>query len=119
MFNVSGMELLIILLLALIVLGPDKLPDTARKVGRAMAEVRRITGGFQAEIRDAMREPVDGFMKPVSTNTPKGIDTMAAADIAEGAESGGGDVTVDPPAEPMVAEGQEPRERRADGDTAA
>jgi len=57
-FNVSGPELLVILLVALIVLGPDKLPDAARKLGRLMAEVRRISGGFQAEMRDAMQEPV-------------------------------------------------------------
>jgi hypothetical protein len=63
-----------------------------------------------------MREPVDGFMRPVPTTTPKGVDTMAAADVAEGAEAGGGDVTVDPPAEPMAPEGED---RHADGDTAA
>jgi len=57
-FNVSGPELLVILLLALVVLGPDKLPEAARKFGRVMAEVRRISNGFQAEMRDAMREPI-------------------------------------------------------------
>ncbi len=54
MFNVGGGELLVILLIALIVLGPDKLPEAARKVGRVTAELRRMSNGFQQEIRQAM-----------------------------------------------------------------
>ena len=36
MFNVGGGELLVILLIALIVLGPQRLPDAARQIGKAM-----------------------------------------------------------------------------------
>jgi Tat protein translocase TatB subunit len=54
MFNVGGGEILVILLLALLVLGPDKLPEYARKAGRYMNEFRRMTGGFQEEFRQAM-----------------------------------------------------------------
>jgi Tat protein translocase TatB subunit len=55
MFNIGGGELLVILLIAVIVLGPDKLPEAARKVGRVTAELKRMSGGFQQEMRDAMR----------------------------------------------------------------
>ena len=58
MFNVTGGELVIILLVALIVLGPDKLPDAIRKVGRVYGELRRMSPGFQSEIRDALDEPM-------------------------------------------------------------
>ena len=54
MFNVGTGELLVILLIALIVLGPDKLPDAARKMGNVVGELRRMSGGFQAEMRSAM-----------------------------------------------------------------
>ncbi len=54
MFNVGGGELLVVLLLALVFLGPDRLPDIAKKVGRFMGEARRMTSGFQEEIRSAM-----------------------------------------------------------------
>jgi len=57
-FNVTGGELVIILLVALIVLGPDKLPDAIRKVGRVYGELRRMSTGFQSEIRDALDEPM-------------------------------------------------------------
>jgi sec-independent protein translocase protein TatB len=56
MFNVGAGELLVILLIALIVLGPDKLPETARKIGNVMAELRRMSSGFQDEMRSAMDE---------------------------------------------------------------
>ena len=54
MFNVGGGEIIVILLLALLLLGPEKLPETARKVGKVLAEVRRVTSGFEEEIRTAM-----------------------------------------------------------------
>ena len=53
MFNVGGGELLVILLLALIVLGPQKLPGAVRTAGRVMGEVRRISSGFQQELKTA------------------------------------------------------------------
>lgn len=45
---------MVILLLALLVLGPDKLPEYARKAGRYINEFRRMTSGFQEEFRQAM-----------------------------------------------------------------
>ncbi|MBK9178215.1 MAG: twin-arginine translocase subunit TatB [Acidimicrobiales bacterium] len=56
MFNVSGPEILIILVVALIVLGPDKLPEAVRKMGGFMREIRRISSGFQDEVRDALSD---------------------------------------------------------------
>lgn len=58
MFNVGTPELLVVLLVALIVLGPNKLPEVARQIGKALGEIRRLGAGFQAEMRDAMQEPV-------------------------------------------------------------
>ena len=58
MLNVGTPELLVILVVALLVLGPDKLPEVARKVGNVIGELRRMSAGFQAEMRDAMQEPV-------------------------------------------------------------
>jgi sec-independent protein translocase protein TatB len=56
--SIGAPEILVILVVALIVLGPNRLPEAARQAGRALAEFRRISAGFQAEIRDAMNEPV-------------------------------------------------------------
>jgi sec-independent protein translocase protein TatB len=56
MFNIGGGELLVIVLIALIVLGPQRLPDAMRSVGRVVGEVRRISTGFQQELRDAFED---------------------------------------------------------------
>jgi sec-independent protein translocase protein TatA len=59
-------EILVILVVALIVLGPKRLPEAGRQVGKAIAEVRRWSQGFQDEIRSA----VDFDPKPPSYPTP-------------------------------------------------
>ncbi len=43
MFGIGSTELLLILVVALIVLGPSKLPDVAKSLGRALGEFRRVT----------------------------------------------------------------------------
>ena len=76
MFNLSGSEIVVILLLALIVLGPEKLPEAIRKFGRVYSEVRKISNGFQSEFKNAFDEPMrelretaqmtrDAVMKPL------------------------------------------------------
>jgi len=70
MFNVGGGEIIVVLLLALLVLGPDKLPSTAKKVGRFLHEFRRMTSGFEQEVRKAMDlESLGIDSKGVSTAT--------------------------------------------------
>ncbi len=76
MFSLGGSEVIVILLVALIVLGPDKLPETARKIGNVMGELRRMSSGFQDEIRsaidDAVKEkPADTASGDASTSPPR------------------------------------------------
>ena len=56
MFNVGGMELLVIAVVALVVLGPDKLPGAVRQLGQVTGELRRISKGFQTDLRGALDE---------------------------------------------------------------
>lgn len=58
MFNLSGSEIVVILLLALVVLGPEKLPDALRRAGRTYAELRKMGTSFQREMREVMDEPI-------------------------------------------------------------
>jgi sec-independent protein translocase protein TatB len=57
-FNLSGSEVIVILLLALVVLGPEKLPEAIRKVGKTYGELKRMSSGFQQEFRAAIDEPM-------------------------------------------------------------
>lgn len=58
MFNFQGSELVIILLLALVVLGPEKLPEAMRKMGQAYSELRKMSSSFQQEFRSVVDEPM-------------------------------------------------------------
>ena len=49
-------ELVLILVIAVIVLGPDKIPETMRTIGKAMREIRSITEGFQKELNKELAE---------------------------------------------------------------
>ena len=59
MFNVGGGEVIVIMLIALIVLGPQRLPDAARQVGKALGDLRRLSTGFQNEMRSALKDADD------------------------------------------------------------
>ncbi len=50
MFGIGTWELLIILVLALVVLGPQKLPELARQVGKAVQKLRRTADEVRREI---------------------------------------------------------------------
>lgn len=63
MFNVGGGEVIIIMLVALIVLGPAKLPEVARQIGRATKTLRAISTGFQDEMKRAMDDPVEAMAR--------------------------------------------------------
>src|SRR5258706_7069574 len=58
MFNLSGSEVVFLLLIALIVLGPEKLPEAVRKFGKVYAEAKKMSTGFQAELKSALDEPM-------------------------------------------------------------
>jgi sec-independent protein translocase protein TatB len=68
MFNLGAGELLVIAILALVVLGPERIPGAMRTMGRMMGELRRLSTGFQDELRHALddEEELHGS-GPVST----------------------------------------------------
>ncbi len=75
MFGIGMPELLLILAVALIVLGPRKLPEIARSLGRGIAEFRRTTDDMKREM-EAAADELDG--RPLSDNTePSGEDQPA------------------------------------------
>lgn len=53
MFGIGMPELLVIMVVALVVLGPKRLPEVARALGRGLAEFRRATAGISDELRNA------------------------------------------------------------------
>lgn len=50
--NIGAPEIVLLAIFALIFFGPKRLPDLARQVGRALAEVRRVSREFEREVRE-------------------------------------------------------------------
>lgn len=50
MFDVSFSEIIVVLVISLIVIGPEKLPSVAKKFGKIMAQFRRYVSGVRQEI---------------------------------------------------------------------
>jgi sec-independent protein translocase protein TatB len=89
MGSVGAPEILVILFIALLVLGPERLPGAARSVGKAVGEFRRVTGGIQAEMRDA----VDGIINPSDPEPAPSTSTTAIPTVTVDAPP-----VVEPPA---------------------
>jgi Tat protein translocase TatB subunit len=62
-FGIGMTELMVILVLGLLVLGPKRLPDLARSLGRGLAEFRRASNDMRREFldvaEDAKIDPLD------------------------------------------------------------
>ena len=57
MFGIGMTELVVIMVVALIVFGPTRLPELARSLGRAMGEFRRASTDIRQTFHEAVQEP--------------------------------------------------------------
>lgn len=57
MGNLGFSELLLLLVFGLVVFGPQRLPEIARQVGRAVRELRRMSESVNSQIKEAFEEP--------------------------------------------------------------
>lgn len=56
MFGIGSTELLVILVVALIVIGPSKLPEIARTLGKAMAEFKKVSTDVKRTIEQEIEK---------------------------------------------------------------
>ena len=65
--NVGPLELIVVLVIALIVLGPKRLPEVGRSVGKGMREFKEAISGDHDEDEQPQQQP----QQPEKLNTPQ------------------------------------------------
>lgn len=89
--NLGMWEIIAIAVIALIVLGPHKLPEAARQIGRFMSEFRRVSQNLQSDFRDAIEDPL---LKPaqdlaeLAREPAQQLKSLATDAIAEVSRAG-------------------------------
>ena len=95
MFGIGGPELLVILVVALLFVGPDKLPQVAKTLTSGLRDLRRAANLAQAELRqtvdDLAREAdVDGLRRDLHAAVHRDNAMPAAGGATEPAHADGG-----------------------------
>ncbi len=63
--KIGFMELVVIFIVALVVIGPDKLPEFAKKLGAGLRAFREATNDLTSEIRENVVEPLEEAQAPI------------------------------------------------------
>ena len=84
MFGIGMTELLVILTIGLIVIGPKKLPELARSLGKGLAEFRRASTEMRREFLEVADE---ARIDPPTQQTPESSESDPEPDSNSDAES--------------------------------
>jgi TatA/E family protein of Tat protein translocase len=106
--NIGAPELIIILVIALLILGPGKLPEVGASLGKSIREFRKAS----TDIQESVKVNVDTSPLPATPQAPAAEAQVAQAQVAQAAAAGalaaqGGQVAspvaTSAPAEPAPA----------------
>lgn len=116
MFGIGTGELMLLLVIALIVLGPERMPKLARDLGRALAEFRKTSDDLRSEFLNADKY-LDAAAKSAAPEQPAiAATSVAEAPVAEAAVAT--DVVTEPDETAFDREVREARERLRDPERA-
>jgi sec-independent protein translocase protein TatB len=108
MFGIGGTEIIVILIVALIAVGPDRLPEAARSISKGIRDLKRSTRDIQATIEND--EHIGGAIRDIKSALrgedpparPRPVDAaaaMASTEIGGQLDEGSADASaIDEPA---------------------
>lgn len=109
MFGSIGMtELIVIMVVALIVIGPKRLPELARTLGKALGDFKRATSDFQNSFSMEDDYDLDVLDEETKEKDKKASAEESGEDAAEEDHDGEGDDTAEQTSEPDRSETDEP-----------
>ncbi len=88
MFGIGVQELIIIAIIALLIVGPKKLPDLAKTLGKGFRDFKNATEGVSEDLKDALKEedktkPDDGLKDSLLLKKPESEETKTAGNATE------------------------------------
>lgn len=123
MFGIGTTEVLVILVVALLVIGPSKLPDVARSLGKGLAEFKRMSSDvkrtidLESHVQDMDKSSsADGATgHAAGTKAQEASKDKASAEAGQesAAEQGTEDQHMQKPAEPQQDEQEIPEVKYA------
>jgi sec-independent protein translocase protein TatB len=97
--SIGFAEIAVVVVIALLVLGPDRLPGAARQVGQALAQLRNMSAGVKRDFEEALdgsdlRQTFDDIKSTVDELNPRRVVTEALSSASSSFTMASGD-TVD------------------------
>lgn len=93
MFDIGFLEIMVILVITLLVIGPERMPEVARKIGSFIGKMRRFVNSVKAE--GEVAETINDFKKSIDLEEQKKEITNISEELNKGLSVGLENVNMD------------------------